>query len=102
MPAPLEIDRSIRYAIRERRLIRLAYSGRTRIAEPHDYGLIDHEARLLAWQRREEGSTRPPGWRLFGVATITRVDVLEESFTGSRDAGQPHRFAWDPLIIRVR
>jgi hypothetical protein len=79
VPAPLDIDRHIRFAIEHRRLIQLTYSHRVRIAEPHDYGLINHEPKLLVYQRREEGST----------------------FAGSRNIGQDHRFTWDPLIARV-
>lgn len=100
-PAPLDLDRNIRLAIGRRRLILVTYNDRARICEPHDYGLINNEPKLLTYQRREDGSSRPPGWRLLAVNKIAALFVLEETFRGSRDDGQTHRFHWDPLICRV-
>ena len=101
-PVPLELDRGIRLAIANRRLLRLTYHTRTRTVEPHDYGLIAGDAKLFAYQRYEEGRTRPPGWRLFTVNSIAALDVLDTEFAGSRDADQDHRFHWNPLLCRVR
>lgn len=101
-PAFLEDDRGIRFAIEHRRLVRVTYDRRTRVCEPHDYGLINHAPKLLAYQRREEGANRPPGWRLFTVSKIAAFAVLDDTFQGSRDDGQAHRFHWDPLVARVR
>ena len=103
MPASVEIDRDIRLAIEHRHLVRLTYDGRTRVCEPHDYGLINHQPKLLAYQRREVGSSRPAGWRLFALDKVTSLVVLDDSFAGTRDASQDHRkFHWEPLICRVK
>ena len=101
-PPPHSLDQHIRAAIAQRRLLQLTYGGRTRIVEPHDYGLINDETKLLVYQRREEGASRPPGWRLLAVGKITALDLLEDTFEGSREAGQDHRFNWAPLFARVR
>jgi hypothetical protein len=102
VPASIDLDRDIRFAIDHRRLCRVTYDGRTRVCEPHDYGLINHQPKLLAYQRREIGSARPSGWRLFVLDKVTTLIVLDDTFEGSRDVSQDHRkFQWDPLICRV-
>ena len=103
MPTSIDLDRDIRFAIEHRSLLRLTYDGRTRVCEPHEYGLINHQPKLLAYQRREIGSSRPPGWRLFVVDKLSALVVLDDTFEGSRSATQDHRkFHWDPLVCRVK
>jgi hypothetical protein len=102
VPTSVDLDRDIRFAIEHRRLVRLTYNGRGRVCEPHDYGLINHAPKLLVWQRREDGNTRPPGWRLLALEKVVSLVLLDDEFGGSRDASQQHRFSWDPLIGRVR
>lgn len=101
VPAPLDIDRSIRRAIKQRRLIQITYNARVRVAEPHDYGFINGEPKLLVFQRREEAALRPPGWRLLTVGNITTLIVLRDEFDGGRPMGLKHKFKWSPLICRV-
>ena len=76
------LDKVLRTAIRKRRLIRLVYDGRDRIAEPHDYGIQDGAVRLLAYQVEP-----PAAWRLFSVSKITDCALLEHTFP----AGGPRR-----------
>lgn len=90
------LDKVLRTAIRKRRLIRLVYDGRDRIAEPHDYGIQDGAVRLLAYQVEP-----PAAWRLFSVSKITDCALLEDTFPGGRPTptGKHHR--WDQLFARV-
>jgi hypothetical protein len=91
-------------AITEKRLIEFLYkAGRTRIAEPHDYGISGGVEKLLAYQI--SGASRsgaPHGWKHFDVAEMTQVRVLDRRFPGSRaDSGQ-HHGEWDTLFARVK
>src|SRR5688572_5780311 len=55
------LDEHLRFAIANRRLIGLKYSGSVRVVEPHDYGVQKGVPRLLGYQQ----STVSSGWRLF-------------------------------------
>ena len=98
------LDYRIRYAIAHRRLVELTYQGRSRLAEPHDYGAQRGIDRLLAYQR--QGPARPgmspQGWRLFDVAKFEAFVVLDETFAGSRADHHDNHHAWDPLYARVK
>ena len=90
-------------AITQKRLIEFVYkAGRTRIAEPHDYGMRRGVEQLLAYQI--SGASRsgaPHGWKHFDVGGMTQLRVLDQRFPGSRaDSGQHHR-EWDTLFARV-
>ena len=98
------IDEQLRFAIANKLLIQVLYSGSTRVMEPHDYGLLKGSQKLLAYQlRRSGGGSRKAltGWRLLDVAKIDRCEVLEEAFLGSRGASHQHHLAWDFLNARV-
>jgi WYL domain-containing protein len=92
-------DRHIRFAIANRRLIRFIYGSTSRVAEPHDYGIQHGRVRLLVYQRRAAPFSR--GWRMLDVAKITRLEVLDETFAGSRRESHQHHFTWDQLFARV-
>ena len=90
-------------AIREKRLIEFAYKGgRTRVVEPHDYGIRGGIERLLGFQiSGQSASGASHGWKQFDVNQIRQLHVLERRFAGSRtDSGQHHR-TWDTLFTRV-
>jgi hypothetical protein len=98
------LDGTLRFAIANKRLIQLRYSGKTRVVEPHDYGLQKGAARLLAFQRGRTDDLhgrRVSGWRLFDVAKIEECTTLEERFPGSRSALHEHHYVWDELYARV-
>ncbi|PYR69611.1 MAG: hypothetical protein DMF87_26380 [Acidobacteria bacterium] len=95
----LLIDRQIRTAIAHRHLIRFKYGSSVRIAEPHDYGIQHGLVHLLVYQRRAMPFSR--GWRMLEVAKITELEVLGETFAGSRRAAHSHHFTWDTLFARV-
>jgi hypothetical protein len=94
------LDGLLRFAISNARLIQFFYRGVQRLAEPHDYGVLNNVARLLVYQRRSARSPIP-GWRLLDVSKIDRLVVLEETFHGSRSASHRHHTRWDEVFVRV-
>jgi hypothetical protein len=100
--APDSIDELLRSAITQKRKIRFLYGGMERIAEPHDYGIQNGKARLLAYQTSGRSNSGPlPAWRLVDVAGITQLELLEKTFPGNRPAPSGRRHQWDQLFIRV-
>lgn len=96
------LDRDIRYAIANKRLIELLYESRRRVVEPHDYGIQNRAVRLLVYQVRGESSSRIPGWKHLDLAKIDRLVVLDETFPGSRGAAHRTHKSWDVLFARVK
>ena len=75
---------------REKRLIEFAYKGgRTRVVEPHDYGIRGGIERLLGFQvSGQSASGASHGWKRFDVNQIRQLQVLEHHFAGYRaDSG---------------
>jgi hypothetical protein len=103
MPMTPDDDARLRFAIAHRRLVRFTLRGRPRIAEPHDYGVIDGDERLLAYQ--VAGETSPgkklPGWRWVRLAEASAFEVLEATFPGGREAPSGKHAKWDRLFLRV-
>ena len=97
------LDAQLRFAIKARRLIQLEYDGALRVAEPHDYGLIDAVPRLLMYQRRKAGAASKPvrGWRLLYISQVKECIVLDETFPGTRGDANQHHYDWDILYARV-
>lgn len=98
------LDEKLRFAIAHKRLIEVRYSGKARVAEPHDYGVQKGAAKLLAFQRDGSGDMHGrsvSGWRLFDVAKIEECVVLDRAFPGSRGALHEHHYVWDELYARV-
>jgi hypothetical protein len=100
MQDPVNLDGLLRFAISHTRLIQFFYKGIQRLAEPHDYGVVNDVARLLVYQRRSVRSP-VPGWRLLDVSKIERLIVLEETFQGSRSATYRQHTRWDEVFLRV-
>lgn len=100
---PTSLDTQLRFAISNKRLLRFRYDGAVRVAEPHDYGVRDGEAKLLAYQREKAGrkSEDARGWRLFDTAKLDNCVVLKDVFAGSREAADQHHHHWDALYARV-
>jgi WYL domain len=91
------------HAIVDKRLIEFLYkTGRTRVVEPHDYGIRHGVEFLLGFQiAGESQSGAAHGWKQFDVAQIHQLRVLERRFPGTRaDSAQHHR-TWDTLFARV-
>jgi hypothetical protein len=103
-PTPRQtLDSQLRSAIANRRLIRFAYGGAVRIAEPHDYGMRDGQTKLLAYQREKAGrkDRNARGWRWLDTAKIQDCTVLEDTFSGTREAADQQHHHWDVLFARV-
>lgn len=93
-------DDELRFAIARKRLVHCTYDTRSRIVEPHDYGLLHGVAKLLVYQLRG-GRSPVPAWRLFDVSKIQDLTVLEKTFRGSRGQAHQHHYQWDTLFARV-
>src|SRR5205807_10153600 len=93
-----EVHKLILQAIDEVRLLRFVFGGQKRIVEPHDYGIQKGLIRLLAYQTGGQSNTgRLPAWRLMEVAKMSEIEMLDETFSGSRgESSQQHR-EWDQL-----
>jgi hypothetical protein len=96
-----QIHRLIHQAIDYKRLIRLRYGGKERIAEPHDYGVMARIPRLLCYQIGGESSSPLPNWRLLDVAKISELELLDRSFPGSRGSSYSKHLTWDQIFARV-
>ena len=100
------LDKKLRFAISNRRLIRVVYDSAMRTGEPHDYGMLGGAPKLLFYQLRRSGSDAPPrkrasGWRLLELAKIEACVVSAKKFPGSRGAAHTQHIAWDKLFARV-
>ena len=105
-PAPAGVDSAVHQciltAIHEKRLLRFAYLDKIRIVEPHDYGIQKGTVNLFAYQiAGESGSSRLPDWRKFAVKNISRLELLEKPFAGSRSVPSQRHQEWDVLFARV-
>jgi hypothetical protein len=95
-------DTSLRFAIAKTRLIGFLYNSKWRVAEPHDYGVKGGVARLLVYQVRGESSTIVRGWKLLDLSKIEQLEVLADTFRGTRGRPDQHHVHWDELYARVR
>jgi hypothetical protein len=97
-----ETDRALCAAIAGRHLVRFVLSGRERIAEPHDYGVIDGRRRLFFYQvGGGSRSGQPLGWRWAEFDQIAALQILEQRFAGSRPAPSGRHQRWDRIIASV-
>ena len=100
---PMDLDRLLKNAINEWRLVAFTLAGRPRVAEPHDYGLIEGEPRLFFYQVGGESSPGATlGWRWAVLSKISEFRVLDKRFRGPRPAPTGKRVKWDRLFATVR
>jgi predicted DNA-binding transcriptional regulator YafY len=89
-------------AIRNKRLLRFTYHGKARIVEPQDYGIQKNTVHLFTYQIGGESGSGPiPEWRKFAVPAISKLELLEQSFPGSRAVPEHRNQNWDVLFARV-
>src|SRR5437764_7378521 len=102
VPDP-KVHEIILKGIDEIRLLRFRFGGKERIVEPHDYGIHQGVVRLFVYQVGGQSSSGPlPAWRLMDVAKMSEIEMLEQTFPGSRgDSSQQHR-QWDRIFARVK
>ena len=101
--APLgSLDERIRRAIAGKRLLEIRYKRAVRLAEPHDYGVIDGTERLLCFQLHgPDSGNGAVGWRLLDVAKIESCVVIDQTFAGSRGQSHQQHYQWETLYARV-
>jgi len=105
-PAPSTVDPAVHEriltAIHEKRLLRFLYKDQPRIVEPQDYGMQKNVVNLFTYQIGGESSSgRLPDWRKFAVQGISKVELLEQTFPGSRAVPSQRHQEWDVLFARV-
>jgi hypothetical protein len=90
-------------AIVDKCLIEFVYKvGRTRIVEPHDYGIRHGIESVLGFQisgGSQSGTSH--GWKQFEVHQMRQLRVLERRFAGTRADRSQHHRTWDLLFARV-
>jgi hypothetical protein len=96
------VDRTIRAAIAQKRLISFDLNGLPRIGEPHDYGVIKGVPKLFFYQVGGRSSSgRPVGWRWAEIAKVSSLKILERQFSGPRPSPSGQHVQWDELIATV-
>lgn len=94
-------DILLRKSIRTKHLVRFAYEGQERVAEPHDYGIQNGIARLFCYQVGGRSSGSLPGWRMVDVSGIKDYEILVRRFAGNRAAPSSQHLHWDKIFVRV-
>ena len=97
-----KLDELLRAAIEQRRLVQLRYDNRSRILEPHDYGVQNGMTRLLAYQVGGSSSGKLPNWRWLDVNRISEPQMLSRGFRGGRSIPSGKHHKWDQLFVRVQ
>jgi hypothetical protein len=105
-PAPPGVDFQVHdlilTAIHGKRLLRFTYKGLPRIVEPHDYGVQNNVVNLFSYQTGGQSSSgHLPEWRKFAVPSISRLELMEQDFSGSRAVPSQNHQEWDVLFARV-
>jgi hypothetical protein len=96
------IERALCEAIREKRIVSFTLEGHPRIAEPHDYGLIDDRRRLFFFQLGGSSrSGRPSGWRWAELDKILDLRLHDDHFPGPRPVPSGRHQRWDRIIASV-
>jgi len=95
-------DELLRTAIAGKRLVAFVLDGRRRIAEPHDYGILKGARRLFFYQVGGESRSSPAtGWRWAILSKVSALEVLDDTFAGSRPVPTGRHVQWDALIASV-
>ena len=72
-------------AIQNRKLLALTYNGITRTVEPHTVGVSTRGNDVLSCFQIQGGHIKPGHeWDLLTISKITNLNVLEDSFSGTR------------------
>jgi hypothetical protein len=105
-PAPPGVDPAVHEliltAVHQKRLLRFSYHDKIRIVEPQDYGIQKGVVNLFTYQVGGESSSgRLPDWRKFAVQSVSKVELLEQTFPGSRAVPSQKHQEWDVLFARV-
>lgn len=89
-------------AISGKPLINSTYKNKSRVAEPHDYGIQDGIRRVLCYQIGGHTNTgRLPSWRLFDVDDMQSVQISDCTFAGNRPPESGKHHGWEVVFARV-
>ena len=76
-------------AITNKKMVSFMYGGKSRVGEPHIVGESKEKPQLLFWQTEGSSNSRnPSNWRRFEIEDITYLEILSETFPGSREKGK--------------
>jgi hypothetical protein len=96
------VDRLLRSAIAEKRLVTFVMEEYRRIGEPHDYGINKGLRRLFFYQTGGKSRSKTnTGWRWATLSKISQPEILDDRFTGPRPAPSGRHIQWDVLIATV-
>ena len=99
---PPDVEAVLVAAIDSRRIVTFVLEGRARVAEPHDLGIINGQAKLFFYQVGGESRSQPPtGWRWAELAKIADLDLTDRPFPGPRPIPSNRHHNWDRLIASV-
>ena len=75
------MNRKIINAIKNQIVIKFAYEGKSRIVEPHCYGLTmkGNEA-IRAYQIDGYSSSEEMGWKLYDLSKANNIEMLDDTF----------------------
>ena len=97
-----DTERVICEAISARRIISFTSKGRPRLAEPHDFGVVDGERRLFYYQVGGASNSSPPvGWRWAKPPEMLDLRMLDRHFPGPRPVPSGRRHRWARLLASV-
>lgn len=96
------MEDEIMNAITQKQVITFVYDGRTRVCEPHVFGIANRKNQVLCYQTGG-GSVRGgvPEWRRFDVARIEDLVVTKDEFPGVRPIPKGPHSIWDSVILVV-
>ena len=97
-----QLDKLLRTAIEQKRLLQLRYGNKDRIVEPHDYGEHNRVVKLLAYQVGGSSNGPLPNWRWMDAGLISDVQLLDQTFPGGRPTPSGKHHKWDKLFLRVK
>jgi len=96
------MDQLLRTAIRDKRLVTFVLNGCRRTGEPHDYGVKNGVPQLFYFQTGGESRSKPPtGWRYAVADKISQLQILDQTFAGTRPAPTGKHVHWDTLLATV-
>ncbi len=95
------MERIITEAIENCKLIEFNYKDEVRVVEPYTFGVSTKSNDILRGYQVEGGSTSSDdlGWRLFTVAKIENINILERNFEPTQDGYNPNDSAMVEIYI---
>lgn len=96
------MDKLIRQAIAEKKIVEFQYKRYSRIGEPHIYGQYRGVNQLLIYQvRGGSNSGGLPEWRRVDLSQVSDFKVLNENFPGPRQNSSGQHSGWDQIFAFV-